>query len=97
MFKLSGGFQILWELENSLEMNNSLGTNSNWRLSGAKKKKIKPGGAEGPSGFDFFFFLPQGVSNLNLFPGGYSFPGGFLVPRWFEKPQGVRTLIFIFI
>ena len=91
MFKLSGGFQTLWELENSLGMNNSLGTNSNWKLSGAKKKKkIKPGGAEGPSGFDFFFFfLPQGVSDLNLFPGGYSFPGGFLVPRRFEKPQGV--------
>jgi hypothetical protein len=86
MFKLSGDFQTLWELENSLGMNNSLGTNSNWRLSGAKKKS-NPEGPKAPPGL--IFFLPQGVSNLNLFPGGYSFPGGFLVPRRFENPQGV--------
>ena len=48
MFKLSGDFQTLWELENSLGMNNSLGTNSNWRLSGAKKKKKS--NPEGPEG-----------------------------------------------
>jgi hypothetical protein len=64
MFKLSGDFQTLWELENSLGMNNSLGTNSNWRLSGAKKKS-NPEGPKAPPGLIFyliFFFCPgQGV------------------------------------
>ena len=87
MFKLSGGFQILWELENSLEMNNSLGTNSNWKLSGAKKKKKKNQTRRGRRPlrvwFFFFFFFA---------PGGFQFEfvsRGLFVSRGFSSSQVV--------